>query len=332
MKWTYLENRNGIEIQEDIRTLNEEDYKELRQLLFEHLIVVFRKQEPSSYEFGRMCHHIGYKGIGNWHHLNWYSDGEERYPGLEGVPRGKKLMNEGYQDPADYVDCKEKFPVQRVTGSKNKTGVPTGIFGGAKLTWHSNINGWSSNDGVGLQGWDNSQNTCTEFLNTARCRKTIDPQLLEVLDKTWFQWQENLDNWSEGLEINKSKTGANRSAVQNSGWVGIYKLWFLQQNRADVKGFYFHFLNDYTVHSPDPNIVEIIKDFAFKDEYKYVHWWEPGDIVLMDQLVTLHQRGKLTQETNNKRVLHRFEFALSNYDNYLRAQNVIIPGRNVGKY
>ena len=71
MKWTYLENRNGIEIQEDIRTLNEEDYKELRQLLFEHLIVVFRKQEPSSYEFGRMCHHIGYKGIGNWHHLNW---------------------------------------------------------------------------------------------------------------------------------------------------------------------------------------------------------------------------------------------------------------------
>jgi hypothetical protein len=49
----------------------------------------------------------------------------------------------------------------------------------------------------------------------------------------------------------------------------------------------------------------------------------------MDQIITLHQRDPtVTQAQNNCRVLHRNEFRLSNYDNYLRKQNVIIPGKS----
>lgn len=336
MKWQYLENRNGIEILEDIRTLTVEDYAQLRQQLFENLIVVFRNQEPSSWEFGRMIHNIGWgkRGIAtedsihNWYSFNWYNTGEERYPGLSGLQRYRTLTKDGYPDPQNYQDNPLQYPVQRVTGKKNNNNVSTGIFAGARLAWHSNINGYDQADGVGLQGWEHCEGTTTEFLNTARCRQSFTEQEHSRLEGLYYNWRETHTNWSSGVAESFAQAGTGRTTFQAGGYTGPYRLWFLQQNRAGVQGFYYHYLND-NKHNGDAEIDQWIKQRAFRDEYKYVHHWQPGDIVLMDQIITLHQRDpRVTQEINNRRVLHRKEFRLSNYDNYLRKQNVIIPKRD----
>lgn len=335
MKWQYLENRTGIEILEDIRKLTADDYAEIRRLLLEHLIVVFRNQEPSSYEYGRMIHSIGYgkKGlcsensIHNAFHLNWYTTGEERYE-ADHLARYKLLVKDGYPWPESYEDKKHLFPVQRVTGKRNEKQRATGIFAGAALAWHSNINSYDQADGVGLQGWEHCEGTTTEFLNTALCRATFTDEELQRLTGLYYNWKETHHNWSSGIE--NSLKGSKHN-YQFYGYTGPYRLWFLQENSAGTKGFYFHYLNDHT-HNGDDDVDAWIRSNAFKDEYKYVHTWQPGDIVLMDQIITLHQRDpSITQAQNDVRVLHRKEFRLSNYDNYLRKQNVIIPGKNDGR-
>ena len=213
MKWQYLENRTGIEILEDIRTFRSDDYLNIRDLLLKHLIVVFRNQEPSSYEFARLTHNIGWgkRGIGttesihNWYSFNWYNTGEERYPGLQGMQRYRALVKNGYPDPQQYQDTPELYPVQRVTGKKNSDNVSTGIFAGARLAWHSNINGYDQADGVGLQGWEHCEGTTTEFLNTALCRSTFTDEEMNRLEGLYYNWRETHHNWSSGYENVHSK-------------------------------------------------------------------------------------------------------------------------------
>ena len=43
----------------------------------------------------------------------------------------------------------------------------------------------------------------------------------------------------------------------------------------------------------------------------YHHEWETGDIVLSDQLLTLHKRGTDDPEILSKRVLNRITFHIS---------------------
>ena len=97
-------------------------------------------------------------------------------------------------------------------------------------------------------------------------------------------------------------------------------MWLLQQNIEGVKGIYFytkinvkllqkmkHFSNACTIH-------------MFQDKYIY-HWYEPGDIVLMDQLLTLHKRDQNDPDILAQRVLHRITFRISNYNNFIQNRN-----------
>ena len=64
-------------------------------------------------------------------------------------------------------------------------------------------------------------------------------------------------------------------------------------------------------------------DHLFQDKYIYEHMWEPGDIVLMDQLLTLHKRGTDDPDILSKRVLHRITFPISNFNNFISNNNRI---------
>ena len=57
----------------------------------------------------------------------------------------------------------------------------------------------------------------------------------------------------------------------------------------------------------------------------YTHMYEVGDIVLSDQLLSLHKRDQNDDETLSKRVLHRITFGLSNTDDrkWIEEKNII---------
>ena len=316
----------------DITNLTIDDYAKIRQWLMEKLILVFRDQPKDTYYHARLIHNIGWgkngvaseESIGNWKSLWWNNTGEKVIEflgsGLSSeLPSREQYWASGYPWPEDYKDKPNDYPIQRVTGKKDKDGIHSGIFGKGKLLWHSNLNHIRFPDGVSLQGWEGCKNTSTEFLNTARCRADMDPNFVKDLHLAYGQYRISPDEWAEGIE-DFQKTAMNLGA-------GVFRAWLLQTNRAGVKGIFFNPLNSAKLFSDIGDIWDKVYDHYFNEEYKYVHWWEEGDIVLMDQLLTLHQRGQHEQEILDVRVLNRFEFNISNYDFWMQKNNLIIPGR-----
>ena len=58
----------------------------------------------------------------------------------------------------------------------------------------------------------------------------------------------------------------------------------------------------------DPELKNILMEHCFQDKYVYNPKWHPGDIVISDQVLTLHKRVEWEPEIIAKRVLHRITF------------------------
>ena len=77
-----------------------------------------------------------------------------------------------------------------------------------------------------------------------------------------------------------------------------------------------------SVHSIEtPHLIKGLKkllmEHCFQHKYIYEHEWHPGDIVISDQVLTLHKRVEWNPEIIAKRVLHRVTFHYDNMiDNY----------------
>jgi len=74
------------------------------------------------------------------------------------------------------------------------------------------------------------------------------------------------------------------------------------------------------------NLQKDIEDYLFQDKYQYHHHWQEGDVVLSDQILTLHKRQTNDSDKLSKRVLNRITFRLSNTDGYVESNNTFKQG------
>ena len=213
--------------------------------------------------------------------------------------------------PTSYPDVEnwdrsKPFPVQRVTGEK-KNGEFTGIFPLGKLDWHCNLNGPDRADGVALQGIQGVVGTRTSWNNTALALKEMPEDLRNRVRGKYAKFYYNPTKWAD--IYNKSQLEAMLKARHH------YKMWLEQTNIAGVQGLYLYTNNDCEIVGDDTNLFEDLQDFLFQEKYIYHHEWALGDIVLSDQLLTLHKRRQEVDSVFEKRILHRFTFRITNVGN-----------------
>jgi len=296
-----IQNGVAVEITDiDITAFDKSsDYDFVRDTLHKHLVVVIKNQSTNPWEYTRFIENIG--RVANYNQFGFTIDAEE-YPRDQVVPTNR------------FKGDTWRYPVQRVTGKKKK-GKFTGIFGTGKLDWHANLNGPDRADGVALQGWEHCENTSTSFLNTNLAYNDLDPDMLDEIKDLYCEYEYAPEVWAEGLpedQLRRMKQNSNK-----------YKMWLIQENLKGVKGLYFYTNNRCKLICPDQSLYNEIHDHLFQDKYIYQHWWEPGDIVLMDQLLTLHKRDQNDTEILQKRVLHRITFRISNENGFIARRNDI---------
>ena len=87
-------------------------------------------------------------------------------------------------------------------------------------------------------------------------------------------------------------------------------------NDPDVEDYEdYEKYKDYDVlggYKNDDKLYNDLYDFMFQEKYMYQHYYEIGDIVLSDQILSLHKRDQNDPELLKDRVLHRITFRLSN--------------------
>lgn len=284
----------------DIDNISPEICKEIFEDLKRELIVVIKRQNIDPAKFSRLVYSMSH--IANWKQLTWDANGN-----VVGSP-------ETYPNPWEQSN----FPVQRVTGEK-KDDEYTGIFPVGKLDWHSNLNGPNRADGVALQGIRGVEGTVTSWVNTALALKEMSSELRSRIENKYCSYYYNMENWAD-IE-NKRQLEFMRNNQES------YYMYILQKNVAGTEGMYFYINNDLKVCEADEDLFSKLQEHIFQEKYIYHHEWEVGDIVLSDQLLTLHKRQLRSDEVFEKRLLHRLTFPISNADN----PNFIVEANNIGK-
>lgn len=279
-------NNCGVEILDcDIANLTDAEYAELKEILLNELIVVFKHQERKTIPYMKLVYKIGDKGIANWSQSNWDIHGNV----LKNKPQ--KEIN-----PFDYTGEDDLYPVQRVTG-KVKNNKRTGIFGSGKLDWHSNYNGPGRANCVSLQGVSEGiRGTSTSFMDTTKAYAAMPEELKKRCQGVIGEFMYAPEIWAEGLpedQYNFMKGNAQP-----------YTMPLVNESARGKKGLYFHFHNK--CHFPsDPGLLEELKKFCLQDQFIYTHYWEPGDIIFMEQILTIHKRDQDGEELLSERVLVR---------------------------
>jgi|TARA_R110002153_G_scaffold139193_2_gene289835 hypothetical protein len=302
MQTKEINNGVAVEVSDiDITKITKEEGKQLFDILKSRLIVVLKNQKQCPGSFTNTIYKMS-GSVANWTQMKWDQYGNEL-----GVP--KKFI-----DPSNFENPKY-YPVQRVTGKKinNKH---TGIFGTGTLDWHANLNGVGRADGVALQGVRDCENTSTLFLNTNLALNDLDEDTKEQIKGLYAIYEYRPDVWAKGAPEMKHFT---EHAKKDTS----YKMWLLQKNCAGVEGLYFYTNNRCELVTEDKDLKQKLIDHLFQEKYIYEHMWKSGDIVLMDQLLTLHKRGTDDPDVLSKRILHRITFKISNFNNFISNNNQI---------
>jgi len=295
MKLIPLEN-GAVEIADiDISKLTGSDYEQIRTILRKESVILIREQTTKSLEYAKLIQAVSKGEIRNWKDFAW--DGE-------GNPIEVLIKSGKYPDPFKW-DENVPYPVERVTGEKRKNEL-TGIFPTGVLDWHCNLNHPTSADGVSLQAIsEGTRNTRTSFLNTALAYKHMPNDLKQRIQNVYCEYTFNIQNWA--LMDNPDQKAYSETIR------APYAMWLVQKNIIGIEGVYFHFLNDAKIITEDETLYSDLKEYLFQEKFMYHHDWEIGDIILMDQLLSLHKRRLEEDDVFRKRLLHRYTFRITGY-------------------
>jgi alpha-ketoglutarate-dependent taurine dioxygenase len=288
----------GVEIIDvNIAHLSEDDYQEIKNIYDDQLIIVFRNQPLQTVAYAKLVQRLG-KGIANWSGCWWDSHGNLQ----PGATHEKGMWHDILPDPFTYDGLDDKFFVQRVSGKKINN-QDSGVFPQAELDWHNNMNGPGTKArGVALQAVSGVNGTGTAFMDTTKAYKALSEEIKARCEGVIAKFKYTPSVWGEGLPEWQLKFMVTSTSTEH------YEMPLVNVNTYNGrKGLYFHFLNECTIPS-DPELLSILKEHCFKDEFIYTHMWEPGDIVISEQLLTLHKRVLDHPSLNQERVLHRYTF------------------------
>ena len=282
----------GILIDCDICNLTEQDYQDINELYLDHLLITFKNQPFQTIPFAKLINKMG--SFANWNQMLWKQD-------------GTNLAKQEYVDPATFNGADNDYPLQRVTGEKTDKGLATGIFGNGELDWHSNMNGdMDRARGVALQGAWHSENTHTAFMDTVKAYDDMSDELKERCEGVIGHYEYAPENWAKGVPTPQLQLMKGFGMVDHR-----YTMPLVNKGFNGKKGLYFHFHNNCKFRE-DKELKQVLMDHCFQDKYIYNHRWNKGDIVISDQVLTLHKRVEWEPEIIAKRVLHRITF---HYDN-----------------
>lgn len=212
-----------------------------------------------------------------------------------------KKMREGLEDLKGMI---------RVTGIKDDKGKRTGMFADGELEWHSNQQ--SDNSGyaplIGLQGVEGTEGSRTEFLQTVDAfndlSSDMQAEVKQLIAIHSFQKDKICKGTSDSQAlitqmhlVPDDNVEMPVMATAPNGMLGMHFPW------TSVVGF-----KGYT-QSEFESLYNALVAHLWQDKYVYKHDWKDGEIVWMDQIVTLHRRPG---SDTSKRLLHRMCSTWSN--------------------
>jgi alpha-ketoglutarate-dependent taurine dioxygenase len=250
--------------------------------------------------------------------------GEQR---LSGAHWRKMLLNLGYI--TDAIP-ELKTGMSRVSFAKNKIGKPTGIFANGELDWHSDQQSHEDSQRmIGLMSLWGSENSRTDFLCTAKAYEALNAEDRSMVDELYCVW-----NW-DGGSMSADLVDSQMEIVRyNMVPLADMECPLRDQTASGVKGIKFpsHCFS----HFRGMSVAESSKFKAYlwdrlnRPEYIYEHNWVDGEIVFMDQNITLHRRPTNIKDGNTRTMARMIGYLDNLFPGHGPRETIRVDGKEYG--
>ena len=300
----------GVEVNEDLNLITDEEIEMLGRVIADQLVVSVDatncRLTPARLNYIAKKFGDPFGGI------------ETKQSVYELVETKKK---EGSLTRADLQVLKELRKIRQgleeydgqiwVTGKKDQDGDYMGMFADGELDWHSDRQGTGNFcPCIGLMAVEGTLGTSTEFLQTADAFEK-----LSAGDQKFLSELIAIHSYTPGKiapGLNKSQDNIVRMNMCPIDLSEVPVACFSTTGRSGIRLSYNTIVGFKGYSDKDtPEIIKWMLDTFMKDEYLYHHDWKDGDMVWMDQTITVHRRP--TKDCS-KRVLIR---QTCNFDNLL---------------
>lgn len=321
----------GVEVYDlDLKTCSDNDIVELGKIVIDQL-VVYINSENCSVTPERLNHIAQVFGD------PFGGQDQSAYKMVEEKRKNHQLTKKDLKALRELRKIRvglEQYPgMIRVTGMKDDEGDYIGMFAEGELDWHSDRQGTGNFvPMILLQAVDGTEGTCTEFLQTADAYDALTPEWKNIIDNLIGVHRYTPGKMAPGLNASQDNIlRMNMCPIDNSevpivcyspgGRKGIR----LSYNTLDhFKGF---------SQKDSDEILHFIKNHFMKEEYVYHQDWKNGELIFMDQTITVHrrptkdcsQRVMIRQTCNFDNILNKGTQGFQNIG--LETPGIIIDGK-----
>lgn len=261
----------------DINLNSDEEIYELGRLIGKESIV-FVDQEISKPRLSEIMESWGSPSRALVH--DWISEKK-----LTGRHWREILLNLGYAN-----DGKQSKSSSSITYKKDEKGRPTGMFTNGELDWHSDQCAYDDAPRtIGLQSISDTLNSQTTFLCTHDAYESLSSDMKSIVKELVCKHK-----WVDGVMapgLNETQT-----LIIHYNMVPLdgMETRLFSENAAGIPGLKIpsHSFDGFVDMSMNESkkIMQEIKKTVFQDKYVYTQNWKDGQIVFMDQEITLHAR------------------------------------------
>lgn len=194
--------------------------------------------------------------------------------------------------------------MSRVSFVKDKTGKPTGIFTNGELDWHSDRQSIADSQTViGLSSLSGTENSQTTFLCTAPAYEALNHDDRTMVDELVTVW-----DWDGGTMCRDLLPEQKDVIRYNAFPLPEMECPLTDQTATGRKGIRFptHCFSRFRGMSETESakVRQHLWSLVNRPEYIFTRDWRDGEIMFMDQSITLHARPT-NIEDGNKRTLTR---------------------------
>ena len=194
--------------------------------------------------------------------------------------------------------------VAMVSYKKDERGRPHGIFQNGELDWHSDQCATDTGQRiVGLQSVSDTKDSQTQFLCTHDAYENLSADMKSMIKELYVRhkWQDNV--MAPGLDTLQNLVLRYSMVPLNGTETRLY-----HETATGITGIKLpsHSFDGFVGMSraESDSIMQELYRAIYQEKYVYTQNWEDGQIVFMDQEITLHKRPT-NVEHGNKRTMAR---------------------------
>jgi len=209
---------------------------------------------------------------------------------------------ETFKNLAKHLKHAEGEMTLRVTSEPDQDGKP-GLFGfDHELEWHTNkVEQPHRRSMVWLYGERGTQGSVTEFTNHVLAYNNLDPVLKEQIQGLKINYKGTFPYSNPKYDYGKESAGWHTPPVvytNPAGQTGIHLSWL-----------HVDYFEGMTAEQSRPIVDQIRDHILGNPAHRYEHYWQDGDVLLMEQWLGVHRRPAF--DSMKTRVLDRIE---TNFD------------------